>query len=161
MTDGRRYPARPIVCVGGVIVDAAAEHAVLVQRGQPPLLGEWSIPGGVVEVGETLEEAVAREVHEETGLTVTVGPVVEVLERIHRDADGQVEYHYVIVDYLCRPTGGSLVSASDAAAAHWVREADVANYQPTQKVLDVAAKAFTAARSGPASRRTPAPPAAR
>lgn len=142
----RRFPARPIVCVGGVIVDAAGEHVVLVQRGQPPLLGEWSLPGGVVEVGETLEEAVAREVLEETGLVVSVGPVVEVLERIHRGDDGRVEYHYVIVDYLCRPTSGALACASDAADARWVAPADLDAYKPTQKVREVVARAIVQAR---------------
>ena len=80
---------------------------LLVKRAHEPLKGEWSLPGGAVEVGETLEAALAREVLEETGLDVDVGPVVEVLDRIERDADGRVEYHFVIIDYLCRAVGGT------------------------------------------------------
>lgn len=144
----RRHPAHPLVCVGGVVVDDAGEHVVLIQRGQPPLQGTWSIPGGVVEVGETLDAAVVREVREETGLDVTVGPLIEVLERIHRDEDGAVEYHYVILDYLCRPVGGTLACASDALDACWVRPADLDRYHPTAKVRDVVARAFVLARSG-------------
>lgn len=142
--DSRRYPARPIVCVGGVIVDG--DRVVLVRRGQPPLQGEWTLPGGAVEVGETLEEAVAREVLEETGLDVHVGPVVEVLERIHHGDVAGVEYHYVIIDYLCTRRGGALVHGSDAADARWVAEADVPGLGPTPKVREVVAKAFALAR---------------
>jgi len=143
--DSRRHPLRPIVCVGGVIVDD--DRVVLVQRGQPPLQGEWSLPGGVVEVGETLEDAVAREVLEETGLVVDVGPVVEVLERILHGADGRVEYHYVIIDYLCRPRAGALARGSDATDARWVREPEMPPFKPTQKVRDVVAKAFALTRA--------------
>jgi ADP-ribose pyrophosphatase YjhB (NUDIX family) len=95
------------------------DRVLLVKRGHAPLKGEWSLPGGAVHVGETLEAAVAREIFEETCLAVEVGPVVEVLNRISLDADGRVEYHYVLIDYLCRPIGGTLACASDAAAAEW------------------------------------------
>ena len=95
----RSYPARPVVGVGAVVFDA--DRVLLVKRAHEPLKGEWSLPGGAVELGETLEAAVAREVLEETGLAVDVGPVVEVLDRVQHAADGRVEYHYVIVDYLC------------------------------------------------------------
>lgn len=143
--DDRRHPARPVVCVGGVVVDG--DRVVLVQRGQPPLQGEWSLPGGVVEVGESLEAAVAREVFEETGLVVEVGPVVDVLDRIHRGEDGRVEYHYVIIDYLCTRRAGTLASSSDASDARWVRADDAHRLKPTQTVLDVIAAAVARVRA--------------
>jgi len=111
----RAYPDRPFVGVGAVIVDAG--RVVLVRRGSPPLAGQWSLPGGAVDVGETLQESVAREMREETGLDVEVGPVIEVLDRITRDDEGRVQFHYVLVDYLCRPVGGFLVAGSDVDAA--------------------------------------------
>lgn len=141
--DARRHPTRPIVCVGAVVIDG--NRVVLVRRAQPPLQGEWSLPGGVVEVGETLEEAVAREVLEETGLVVAVGTVVDVLDRIHRGDDDRVEYHYVVIDYLCTLRAGSLTASSDAADARWVHETEVALFGPTTKVREVVAKAFAQA----------------
>lgn len=140
MTDTRRYPARPIVGVGGIVIDR--DRVLLVQRAHPPLAGEWTLPGGGVEVGETLEAAVAREVHEETGLEVTVGPLVELLDRIHLDDEHRVEYHFVIADYLCRVAGGSLVADSDAADARWVMEAELVSFRVSEKARHVIAKAF-------------------
>src|SRR5882762_3186620 len=120
MTD-RRHPERPIVAVGAVILDGA--RVLLVKRGQEPLKGEWSLPGGAVESGETLDAALAREVREETCLDVVVGPVVEVLDSIRRDAEGRAEYHYIIIDYACRVRGGTPTAAArgtDAADVRWV-----------------------------------------
>jgi mutator protein MutT len=114
----RSYPPRPVVGVGAVVLDA--RRVLLVKRAHEPLKGQWSLPGGGVELGETLERAVAREVREETGLHVEVGPIVDVLDRITSDADGRVEHHFVLVDFVCRPSGGELRSASDADAAEWV-----------------------------------------
>jgi ADP-ribose pyrophosphatase YjhB (NUDIX family) len=133
--------------VGAVIVDG--DRVVLVRRGQPPLQHEWSLPGGAVEVGETLDAAVQREVLEETGLQVAVGPIAGVVDRIHRDGSGRVEYHYVVVDYLCRPRGGALQCASDACDARWVRVQDLPSFALTEAAARVIDKALELARSTP------------
>jgi 8-oxo-dGTP diphosphatase len=136
----RRYPDRPIVSVGAVVIDG--DRVLLVKRGQEPLKGAWSLPGGVVEIGETLHAALIREVREETGLDVEIGAVAEVLDRISRDAGGRVEYHYVIVDYVCRIAGGSLACASDAEDARWVSRGDLAQYNLTATAAAVVQRAF-------------------
>jgi 8-oxo-dGTP diphosphatase len=136
----RTYPERPIVAVGAVVVDG--DRVLLVKRANAPLKGEWSLPGGAVEVGETLAAALAREVREETCLDVTVGPVIEVLDSIRRDAAGRVEYHYVIVDYLCRVTGGTAACGSDAADVKWVGAADLERYGVTGAAVAVIRKAM-------------------
>lgn len=117
----REYPLAPLVGVGAIIVSEG--RVLLVQRATEPALGRWSIPGGLIEVGEMLTEAVVREVREETGLEVEPVELVELLDRIHRDGD-RIRYHYVIADYLCRVTGGTLKAASDAAAARWIERAE-------------------------------------
>ena len=117
------------------------DRVLLVKRGHEPLKGEWSLPGGRVELGETLEEALAREVREETGLLVEVGPVVEVFDRVRRAPDGRVDHHFVIIDYLCRVRGGRLACASDADDARWVPLVELAAYRLTQKATDVIGKA--------------------
>ncbi len=114
----REYPEAPIAAVGAVIIDG--DRVLLVRRGKAPLAGEWSLPGGVVELGETLEEALQREVQEETGLVVEPLSTAAALDRIHRDASGAVQYHYILVDYLCRVSGGTLCCGGDAADAQWV-----------------------------------------
>jgi 8-oxo-dGTP diphosphatase len=113
----REYPERPIIGVGAVIIEGG--RVLLIKRGQAPLKGEWSLPGGALELGETLEEGICREVLEETGLIVEPISTIEVFDRISRDAEGRVQYHYVLVDYLCRVTGGTLACATDAADARW------------------------------------------
>ncbi|HMD18012.1 MAG TPA: NUDIX hydrolase [Terriglobales bacterium] len=117
----REYPESPLVGVGAVIVDHHLDNhrVLLVRRGQPPLLGEWSLPGGVLECGETLREAVVREAREETGLIVETSEMLGVYERIIRDDDGRVRYHYVLLDFLCHAVGGDLKAASDAADVRW------------------------------------------
>jgi 8-oxo-dGTP diphosphatase len=113
----REYPQAPIVGVGAVVIDG--DHVLLIRRGQEPMKGQWSLPGGVLEVGETLLDGVRREVLEETGLEVEPVALIEVLDRIVRDEDGRVQFHYVLVDYLCRVTGGELCCATDAVDARW------------------------------------------
>jgi ADP-ribose pyrophosphatase YjhB (NUDIX family) len=113
----REYPESPLVGVGAVIVKES--RVLLIRRGTPPLLGEWSLPGGVLECGETLHEAVAREAREETGLVVEPGEMLGVYERVIRDDEGRVRYHYVLIDFLCRPVGGDLKAGSDAADVRW------------------------------------------
>jgi len=123
----RTYPSRPIVGVGAVIL-TPQQRVILVRRAREPLAGQWSLPGGAVELGETLPRAIAREVREETGLDVDVGPVVEVVERIFRDDDGRVRHHYVLVDYLCRPRGGDLRAGTDATETAAVDPASLDDY---------------------------------
>ncbi|HTV00901.1 MAG TPA: NUDIX hydrolase [Luteitalea sp.] len=140
----RLYPARPIVGVGGVIVDG--DRTVLIKRKYEPLAGRWSIPGGTLEVGEPLEEGVARELLEETGLKVQVGPVIEVFDRILRDETGRVKYHFVLVDYLCRSTGGALQAGDDVSEAEWVPFDGLVPFDLTDKATEVLRKAESMAR---------------
>jgi 8-oxo-dGTP diphosphatase len=141
----RQYPAQPIVGVGAVILQDG--KVVLVKRRFEPLAGQWSLPGGRLELGETLESGLAREMLEETGLVVQVGPVIDVFDRILLDPERKVRYHYVLVDYLCRPTGGSLLHGSDVAAAELVDPDDLDRYRLTPKATSVIEKALAAARS--------------
>jgi ADP-ribose pyrophosphatase YjhB (NUDIX family) len=110
-----------MVGVGAVIVEAG--KVLLVRRGHEPLKGQWSLPGGLLELGESLAEGVKREVREETGLAVEPLELIELLDRIHRE-DGRVRYHYVIADYLCCVTGGALQASSDADAVRWVERSE-------------------------------------
>jgi mutator protein MutT len=113
----REYPDNPLVGVGAVIVQD--NRVLLIRRGQAPLLGEWSLPGGVLECGETLREATIREAREETGLIVETGELLGVFERVIRSEDGRVRYHYVLIDFLCRTFRGDLKAGSDAAEVRW------------------------------------------
>jgi 8-oxo-dGTP diphosphatase len=140
MKDDRRYPSRPILGVGAIILDR--DRVLLIERGRPPLQGYWSLPGGVLEVGERLEEGIRREVLEETGLQIRTRGVVEIFERIMHDAAGKPEYHYVLVDYLCRVTGGTLCAASDCARAEWVPRRRLREYRITEGTPPVIEKAF-------------------
>src|ERR1700680_4466163 len=137
--DVREFPTRPVVGVGAVVVDG--DRVLLVKRGHPPLKGEWSLPGGTVELGETLEAAVAREVLEETGLEVSVGQVVEVVDRVDRAPDGRIEYHFVIVDYSCTVRGGSIARGSEAGDGRWVPIRELPAYRLTAKASAVIVEA--------------------
>ncbi|HKF20751.1 MAG TPA: NUDIX domain-containing protein [Candidatus Angelobacter sp.] len=146
----REYPDRPIVGVGAVIVEKREGMAcvVLVKRGAPPLLGEWSLPGGVVELGETLRAAAEREAEEETGLMVEAGEVLEVLDRVIPGEAGRPKYHYVLVDFLCSVRGGELRAGGDAAEVAWASESELASYKLEKPALGVIEKAFSETHHG-------------
>jgi 8-oxo-dGTP diphosphatase len=148
----REYPTQPIVGVGGVVIQGS--RVLLIQRGQPPLKGEWSIPGGMVELGESLVEGVRREVREETGLEVEPLEVLCVFDRIQKNGS-RIQYHYVIVDYVCRRTGGRLKSGSDVLDARWVEREDLIRYRVTPKAASVIADAFKFAEK---TKRPPSTP---
>ena len=147
MSDSRQYPERPIVGVGAVIVDDG--KVVLIKRKYEPLKGHWSLPGGMVEVGEALDTALTREMQEETGLIVDVGPVIEVFDRIMRDEQRRVRYHFVLIDYLCWPSSGTLRAGSDVDEAIWVDPAALEPYSLTDKATSVIQRGLTLAREAP------------
>ena len=163
MPSDREYPARPIVGIGAVLLVSPDEARamgwaerldglgiVLVKRRFEPLAGQWSLPGGTLEVGETLTAGIRREVAEETGLTIDVGPIVDVFDRIFfdgvgeagRDQPARVKYHFVLIDYVCRPTGGQLRAGSDVSAVTIAAPDDLARFALTAKTLDVIHKAL-------------------
>jgi ADP-ribose pyrophosphatase YjhB (NUDIX family) len=135
----RKYPKNPLVGVGGVVIDR--DRALLIRRGSEPLKGEWSIPGGMLELGEELTAGVKRELKEETGLEVEPRECLLVFDRIMREG-GRVKYHYVIVDYLCRRKAGRLRPASDVIDARWVRRHDLPQYHLTDMATTVILEAF-------------------
>lgn len=137
----RDYPDRPIVGVGAVIVDDG--RVVLIKRGSPPLLGEWSLPGGVVELGETLRAAAEREAREETGLVVKAGDVLEVLDRIVPGEEGVPRYHYVLIDFLCTVQAGELRAGGDAADVAWASADELSEYRLEKPAMQVIKKAFS------------------
>ncbi|MCG0277550.1 MAG: NUDIX hydrolase [Thermanaeromonas sp.] len=131
----RIYPGQPLVGVGAIIVEG--ERILLVLRGHPPARGLWSIPGGRVETGETLSEALQREIAEECGIVIEVGPPVAVLDSIYLDDLDRVKYHFVLVDFWARYVSGELKPASDVAEARWIPLKEVSNYQLTSGTLDL------------------------
>jgi ADP-ribose pyrophosphatase YjhB (NUDIX family) len=138
--DDRRYPKRPLLGVGALIF--GNDTILLVERGKEPLKGYWSLPGGLLELGEKLEAAVQREVLEETGLEVEPLGLFELFERIMPDPEGNTEYHYVLADYICRVTGGKLQAASDVSDVRWVPRRQLCDFRVTEGTLAVIERAF-------------------
>jgi len=136
----RNYPDRPLLGVGALVF--RDDRILLVRRANPPLQGEWSIPGGLVETGETTKEAIIREVREETGLEVEPVKLVEVFERILRDQDGSVEYHFVLVDYQCRVISGEAQAASDVGEVRWAKREELELLAVAKDTCDVIRRAF-------------------
>lgn len=143
MSPKREYPESPLVGVGGVVIHNGC--ALLIRRGSPPLQGQWSIPGGTLDLGETIREGIRRELKEETGIDVRVLELIEVFDRIFRDASGKVQFHFVIVDYLCEFAGGEARAGSDVTDTAWVREEELPRYSLTEAATRVVRKAFALA----------------
>jgi 8-oxo-dGTP diphosphatase len=152
MASSREYPERPVVGIGGVIIDQG--RALLIRRGSEPLLGEWSIPGGTLELGESLQEGVARELLEETGVKVRVLDLIEVFDRIYLgdgssrvEVEGKPRFHFVIVDYLCEPLSGEPRAGSDVTDVAFAREDELQLFHLTETATRVLTKAFAMARA--------------
>lgn len=150
MTTSREYPLLPIVGIGGVIVSHG--RALLVKRGKPPLEGQWSIPGGLLEIGETLMEGVRREMREETGMDVRPLDLIDVFERIELDGGGKARYHYVVLDYLCEATGGEARAGDDVTHVAWASAEELEQYSLSSTATRVILKAFEIARAARSSR---------
>lgn len=136
----RDYPERPIIGVGAAIVHD--ERVLLVRRDTEPLRGEWSLPGGALELGERLRDGTAREAWEETGLVVEPTEVLEIFDSIFSDEQGRTQYHYVLVDYRCRVIGGEVRAGSDVSEAAWVTESELAGMNLRESIARVARKAL-------------------
>ncbi len=141
----RRYPERPYAGVGAIVFRGT--EVLLIKRGSPPALGKWSIPGGLVELGESLEAAVCREVVEEVGLEVKVIDLVAALDRVIFDRDGRIEYHYILLDFLCEVLGGSLNAGSDADECRFVPIKDLCRHDMTRGTEEVIQRASQKARN--------------
>ncbi len=141
----RDYPDRPIIGVGAVIVSQG--RVLLVRRDTEPLKGEWSVPGGALELGEKLHEGVRREALEETGLQVEPQEILEVFDSIFRDAQGRTQYHYVLIDYLCRVAGGEARAGSDVSQVRWISEAEIVGLGLRDSIARVVRKGLAAAAS--------------
>ncbi|MBW1916781.1 MAG: NUDIX hydrolase [Deltaproteobacteria bacterium] len=142
----RHYPDQPIIGVGAVIFKE--DRVLVVRRGQEPGQGSWSLPGGAVEVGESLEAALIRELMEETSLTVEVLGITAVLERIYRDGQGRVPYHYVLIDYVCQYRQGPLRTGSDITDARFVLFSELADYQLADYTATVIRRAWEQYQQG-------------
>jgi 8-oxo-dGTP diphosphatase len=136
----REFPELPLVGVGAIIIQD--DRVVLVKRAHPPLQAQWSIPGGVLEVGELVREAAVREAREETGLIVEPGALLGVYDRVLRDTENRVQYHYVLIDFLCRPIGGELSASGDAAEVRWFTREELHALNLAEDTQDVIRKGF-------------------
>lgn len=141
----REYPDRPLIGIGSIIIEEG--RVVLVKRAHPPIQGQWSIPGGVLEVGELIREAAVREAREETGLIVDPGELLGVFDRVLRDPDKRVQYHYVLIDFLCRRIGGELRAASDATEVRWFKPEELPSLNLAEDTLEVIQKGLAKLRS--------------
>jgi ADP-ribose pyrophosphatase YjhB (NUDIX family) len=137
----RQYPELPVVAVGVVLLDAQ-DRVLLVRRGRPPSPGRWTVPGGGVELGESLEQAALRELREETGLACKLGAIVEVLDRVLHDRDGRIEFHYVILDFVGTEPAGELQPGSDSTEARWVSIAELSPLETTDGLEPVLRRAI-------------------
>src|SRR6201981_1883292 len=136
----REFPELPLVGVGAIIIDG--DRVLLVKRAHPPIQGQLSIPGGSREGGERAREAAIREAHEETGLVVEPGELLGVYDRILRDPEQRVQYHYVLIDFLCRAVGGELLAASDATEVRWFGREELPALNLAEDTQDVIQKGF-------------------
>ena len=136
----REYPDSPLVGVGAIIIDEG--RVLLVKRGHPPLAGEWSIPGGVLGLGETLREAAVREAREETCLTVETAELLGVYDRVLRDNDGRTQYHFVLIDFLCRRVAGDAEASDDADEVRWFTAAEIADLGLAEDTVQVIREGF-------------------
>jgi 8-oxo-dGTP diphosphatase len=144
VTGRREYPERPMVGVGGVVI--ANDRVLLIRRGSAPLKGEWSIPGGMLEIAETIVQGVQREMLEETAIEVKVLDLIEVFERISVEDDGRTKYHFVILDYLCEVMRGEAHAGSDVTDVVWAAEVELTKYSLTPTATRVIQKAFKISR---------------
>ncbi len=146
ITVSRRYPGAPLVGVGVAIYNAQGQ-VLLVQSGKAPRAGKWGLPGGLIDLGETLVDAAVREVTEETGVSIAIGDLVTTFEPIFRDAEGKIEYHYVVLEYWAHYLGGEPCAQDDVVATAWVESADLASYSLTPEQIAVLHKTFAAWRA--------------
>lgn len=140
----RMYPSRPMVGVGAVVWDGG--RVLLERRGQPPAQGSWSLPGGLIEIGETAEDAVRREVREECGIEVAIGPMLGLFEPVQRDSDGKVRYHFVVIDFLAHYRAGALQAGDDAAELCWVTPAELDSYALMRATREMIERALAIVR---------------
>lgn len=148
ITAPRRYPTAPLVGVGVAVFDETG-RLLLIQRGRPPGEGTWGLPGGLIDLGETLEQAATREVKEELGIQIAVGDLVTTFESIYYDAEGKIEYHYVVLEYWAYYLSGEPVAQDDAAAVAWADVTTFDQYSLTAQQLEVLHKAHAAWRAAP------------